>query len=235
MRTLAVIPARGGSKRLPGKNMRDFLGKPLIGWTLEFALKLEESFDRTVVSTDCKETANYVSGAWNNAKIDFRPAHLATDTAATVDVALDLLERESRNSRIYDAVAILQPTSPLRAVARWKSAFKILDDNLFEAVIGVANVSQHPFHVFKFNRGGGLVPWYDKAALALRSQELPSAVYVTGSLYLIKTDALIRNRSFFPDKIAGSAAKHDWEAIDIDTQEDWTRAEALVRKALRGT
>lgn len=234
MRTLAVIPARGGSKRLPGKNMRNFLGKPLICWTLEFASKLGKSFERTVVSTDCMETSDYVRAAWNNARIDSRPAHLATDTAATVDVALNLLERESQYGRIYDAIAILQPTSPLRALASWESALKTLDENLFDAVIGVAAAYQHPFHTFKLGEGGGLTPWHDKAVLSLRSQELPPVVYVTGSLYLIKTEVLSQDRSFFPDKIAGSVAKHDWEAIDIDTEEDWIRAEALARAALSG-
>jgi CMP-N-acetylneuraminic acid synthetase len=227
LKTLAIIPARGGSKRLPGKNTRNFLGVPLIVWSIRFALKMDR-FDKVVVSTDSDETAN----ASRVAGIDVpyqRPAALASDTASSAEVVLDILARERQSQQSYDLVALLQPTSPVREPSRWQEAFARFDRGDCDAVIGVAPVHAHPFHVFHWEQGGGLRPFGDRQGMRLRSQELPPAVYVAGNMYLIRSAVLEAEETFFPPRAVGVLCDQPCERFDIDTEADWVAAEALAR------
>jgi CMP-N-acetylneuraminic acid synthetase len=227
LKTLAIIPARGGSKRLPGKNIRSFLGVPLIGWSIRFALDMPR-FDKVVVSTDSEEIAN----ASRLAGIDvpyLRPSALATDTASSADVVRDVLERERQSRRSYDLVALLQPTSPVREPSRWHQAFAHIDRGDCDAVIGVAPVSQHPFHVFHREEGGKLRPFGDPEGTRLRAQELPPAVCIAGNMYLVRSAVLEAQGSFFPPRTVGVLCDQPCEAFDIDTEADWVAAEALAR------
>jgi CMP-N-acetylneuraminic acid synthetase len=227
LKTLAVIPARGGSKRLPGKNLRSFLGVPLIVWSIRFALKMDR-FDKIVVSTDSGEIAN----ASRSAGIEvpyLRPAALATDTASSAEVVLDVLARERQSNLSYDLVALLQPTSPIREPSRWQEAFGHLERVDCDAVIGVAPARTHPFHIFQSKEGGGLRPFGDPQGVRLRSQDLPPAVYVAGNMYLIRSAVLEKQRSFFPPRTVGVLCDQPCEALDIDTEADWVAAEALAR------
>jgi CMP-N-acetylneuraminic acid synthetase len=227
LKTLAIIPARGGSKRLPGKNMRSFLGVPLIGWSIRFAQKMDR-FDKIIVSTDSDEIAS----ASREAGIDvpyLRPAALATDTASSADVVLDILTRERQSERSYDLVALLQPTSPMREASRWHEAFSCIEQGNCDAVIGVAPVRNHPFHVFHWEEGTALKPFSDPEGLRLRSQELPEAVYVAGNMYLIWCAVLEQYKGFSPPRTSGILCDQPYEAVDIDTEADWVAAEALAK------
>jgi CMP-N-acetylneuraminic acid synthetase len=227
LKTLAIIPARGGSKRLPGKNIRSFLGIPLIGWSIRFARNMPR-FDKVVVSTDSEEIAK----ASRLAGVDvpyLRPAELATDTASSADVVLDVLARERQSQRSYDLVALLQPTSPIREPSRWHEAFARVDRGDCDAVIGVAPARAHPFHVFHWEQGGELRPFADPEGTRLRSQDLPPAVCVAGNMYLIRTAVLEAQGNFFPHRTVGVLCDQPCEAFDIDTEADWIAAEALAR------
>ena len=227
MKTLAVIPARGGSKRLPGKNVISFLGTPLIGWTIRFAQRLGR-FDRIVVSTDSEEIAN--ASRAEGADVPFlRSGSLATDTATSADVVLDVLNREMDHQRYYDLVALLQPTSPVREPSRWNEAFSQIARDDCDAVIGVAPAHPHPLHAFQREKGGRLLPFGDAWGTRMRSQDLPPAVYVAGNLYLIKAAVLEEQRIFFPRRTVGVLCDQPWEAFDIDTEADWVAAEALAK------
>jgi CMP-N-acetylneuraminic acid synthetase len=227
LKTLAVIPARHGSKRLPGKNTRNFLGVPLIGWSIGFALKMKR-FDKIVVSTDSEEIANASRSA--GVEVPYlRPAALATDTASSVEVALDVLARERQRESSYDLVALLQPTSPVREPSRWHEAFAHLERGECDAVIGVVSARTHPFHVFKREHDGALRPFGEPQGVRLRSQDLPPAVCVAGNMYLIRSAVLEQQRSFFPPRIFGVLCDQPCEAFDIDTEADWVAAEALAR------
>src|SRR5580704_16478977 len=117
LKTLAIIPARGGSKRLPGKNTKPFLGVPLIGWSIRFALRMDR-FNKVVVSTDSDEIAAISQS--EGIEIPYlRPTALASDTASSAAVVQDILVRERSSQRSYDLVALLQPTSPVRDPSRW--------------------------------------------------------------------------------------------------------------------
>lgn len=191
MKTLAIIPARGGSKRLPGKNVRSFLGMPLIEWSIRFALKMDR-FDRIIVSTDSESIAEVARKS--GAEVHMRPKELATDEASSVDVALDVLGPE------YDLVALLQPTSPVRDPKRWVEAFELIKE--CDAVIGVTTV-KHSFN--------------------------GPASSIAGNLYLIRSEALKREKTFRPERTVTVVCDEPCEAFDIDTEADWIAAEALTR------
>lgn len=227
VKTLAVIPARSGSKRLPHKNLRSFLGVPLLAWSIRFAKSLER-FERIALSTDSEEIA--AIGRSEGLDVSYlRAAALASDTATSVDVVLDVLDRERRAHGDFDLVALLQPTSPVREPARWREAFARMENDDCDAVIGVAPASSHPFHVFRQDVKGALRPFADPDGTRLRSQDLPPAVQVSGNLYLIRTPVLEAHRTFFPTRTFGVLCDQPWEAFDIDTEADWIVAEALAR------
>ena len=227
MRTLAIIPARGQSKRIPRKNVRDFLGLPLIVWSIRFA-RAYPRFDTVLVSTDSPEIAE-VSRAAGLDVPHLRPAALATDTAGSADVALHILQEEELAGRQYDAVALLQPTSPIRKAQHWDAAYRLLESPDHHAVIGMAPVRDHPFHGFALGADGQLTRFVPDADLTLRSQDLPPAHAVAGNLYLIRTTALRQFRTFFPPRTTGVICAGPCEALDIDTEEDWVVAEALAK------
>lgn len=224
MRTLAIIPARGGSKRIPGKNLRPFLGRPLLQWSIEFARRVPD-FARVVVSTDDAQIAAHCQR--EAAEVQLRPAELASDTAASVDVALHVLATLEASGQSFDAVALLQPTSPVRDIARWRAAFDLIARGA-DAVIGVSPAQTHPLHVFRTGPGGQLAPWSDASGLQLRSQDLPPAVSVNGSLYLIRSAQLREHCTFFPGDTRGVMCDGPCEDLDLDTEADWIAAEALA-------
>lgn len=228
MKTLAIIPARGGSKRLPGKNIKPFLGTPLIGWSIRFAQGYA-GFDHVVVSTDADDIAA-VSAAEGIDVPRLRPAHLASDTAPTIDAVLDVIDYEAAQGRHFDAIALLQPTSPMRLAERWDAAHRVLGNSAIDAVVGVAPARTHPFHTFSLGDRGELVPMHDAEKLKLRGQDLPPAVAVAGNLYLARTDALRAHRTFFPERIAGVLCDQPFEATDIDDELDWLIAETIATK-----
>jgi CMP-N-acetylneuraminic acid synthetase len=227
MGTLALIPARGGSRRLPGKNVRPLLGTPLIQWSVRFAQAVA-NFDRVLVSTDDEAIAACARAA--GAEVPWlRAGELATDTASSADVAIDALQREQAQGRGYEWLALLQPTSPFRDAVRWQAAFALAGQAGCDAVIGVSPVRDHPHHVFRMGSDAALEPWAEDAGLRQRTQDLPPAVRVNGSLYLVRASVLLAQRTFFPPATRGVLCDRPWEDVDIDTEPDWVVAEALGR------
>lgn len=227
MSTIAIIPARGGSKRIPNKNIRPFLGRPLIAWSIQFA-RAYPMFDRVVVSTDSEQIANVSKEAGLDVPL-LRPTELATDTADSASVAIHVLDQEASLGRNYDFVALLQPTSPIRRAIRWDGAFESLKRPEFQAAIGLAQSKDHPFHSFAKGEDGRLQRFVAAADLALRTQDLPKAYSVAGNLYLIRSEALRAYRTFIPPETTGVICDEAIEAIDIDTELDWIIAEAVAR------
>lgn len=226
MRVLAIIVARGGSKRLPRKNLRLLQNRPLIQWTVDFALTCE-IFDQIVISTDDAEImACAVSAGAPHSEL--RPTELATDTALAADVALYELSRAEAGGGRFDAVALLQPTTPLRRQERWLEAHDLLCKHPdTPGVIGVAKSPASPFHMFTFEDDGHIAPLFPDG-LQARSQDLPTSVMVNGSLYLIRSDVLRREKRFFVDGMRAVLCSEPEENIDIDTLEDFTKAEAML-------
>lgn len=227
--TLAIVTARAGSKRLPNKNYRLFLGKPLVMWSLEFALDYR-GFDLVLVSTDSTEVAEL--GRTAGAYVPWmRPSNLASDTSTSVDVVMHAVDAMNAEGRIFDRVALLQPTSPVRDAKRWDEASKSLDQGA-AAALGVSQAVTHPYWTYLMGMDNKLSP-FCSAGMTMRSQDLPLACVPNGSLYLCDVDNFRQHRTLTPPGTCGVLCSDPIESIDIDTDEDWQLAERLVSERFK--
>jgi CMP-N,N'-diacetyllegionaminic acid synthase len=225
MRILALVPARGGSKRLPGKNIRQLAGKPLIAWTIDAASGLPDICD-VLVSTDDPAIAEVARSA--GAMVPWlRPAVLATDTASSVDVVLHALDWFERENGAVDGVLLLQPTSPFRARETVSRGIDLYRSHGHRPVVAVSRADSHPMWALRME-GGSLAPFMSEHGLNKRSQDLPEAYVVNGCFYLMAPDELRAHRSFFGPQTTPLFIDSPQEALDIDTEWDWRVAEAVV-------
>jgi len=225
MRILALITARGGSKRLPGKNIRTLGGKPMIIWSIDVAKGIPEICD-ILVSTDdpaiaaiCSEAGAYVP--W------LRPAELANDTASSVDVALHALDWYEAEKGAVDGLLLLQPTSPFRTKKTVRKGIELFRKNDQKPVLAVSPAHAHPMWTLKME-GDYLVPFMQEHGLETRSQDLPLAFVVNGSFYLISPTELRASRSFAGMKTIPLLIESPQEALDIDTEWDFKLAELAL-------
>lgn len=229
MSTLALILARGGSKRLPGKNVKLLGGLPLIAWSINFA-KDHPAIDRIVVSTDDPEIAriareNGVDVPW------LRPPELASDTATSVDAVLHALEAESVAGREYEQIVLLQPTSPFRDPSMLTDALKISKSNDGCAVIAVGSAKTHPLWCLKLTERGEAVPYVSQSEKTPdRSQDLPLAYEVTGNLFVIGVRRFIENRTFLDQRTRVVMSTDRRLDCDIDDELDWEVAASVAKK-----
>jgi len=225
MKILALITARGGSKRLPGKNIKLLSDKPLIVWSIDIAKNIPEICD-ILVSTDEEAIAEIARNA--GALVPWlRPADLASDTASSVDVALHTLNwYESENSKV-DGLLLLQPTSPFRTRETVLRGIAIFCENQGQPVLGVSPAESHPMWCFRVNNQE-MQPFIDGGGLHLRSQDLPPAYVVNGAFYLVSPDHLRSTNSFYGEGMVPLIMDQPSEVIDIDTEWDWTMAEATL-------
>jgi CMP-N,N'-diacetyllegionaminic acid synthase len=227
VRILALIPARGGSKRLAGKNLRLLGGRPLIDRRIEDAQGVSGISD-VVVSTDDEEIADVARKA--GAVVPWlRPAALATDTASLVDVALHALEWYEADDGAVDGLLLLQPTSPFRrkeTVGQGIASFSA--DG--KPTVAVAPAKSHPMWSYKIT-DGALHPFVERGSGDAQSQQLPAAFQLTGGFYLISPADLRRYRSFVPPGTRPLMIDSELESLDIDTELDWMLAEAASRSA----
>lgn len=226
MRILAVIPARGGSKRLVGKNIKPLLGKPLLGWSIEFAQK-SQLFAEIYVSTDCDQIAKIAAG-FGADPLRLRPPALATDTATSLDVVIDALDWYAQKREVFDCVALIQPTTPVRLVERWAAAIDYVKKSDCDAVIGVRNAVDHPYLIYAKGDDHFLKAYCNPGTVSTRAQDLPDAYCINGALYLAKVHELRRSLSFCPPRTRPVICDLEVENIDIDTQEDWCAAEKIM-------
>lgn len=225
MKILALIPARGGSKRLPGKNTRLLGGKPLIVWSIDIIKDIPEICD-TLISTDdidisevCQESG--VLLPW------LRPAELATDTASSVDAAIHALDWYETEKGAVDGLLLLQPTSPFRSRDTICKGIQLFLKYGLETVLGVSPTHAHPMWAMKME-GDYLVPLMQENGLGVRSQELPAAYAVNGSFYMISPAKLRADRSFVGEKSIPLFIESPQEALDIDTLWDFKLAESML-------
>jgi len=225
VKVLALIPARGGSKRVPGKNVRDLAGKPLIIWTLDAVRGVEGIVD-VLVSTDDPGIAAVASSA--GARVPWlRPAHLATDIAGSVDVALHALDWFEMQHGTVDALLLLQPTSPLRRRESVEAGLALFQKCGINALVGVSPVSTHPYWSYRIE-DQRLISFMPDAPRDVRSQDLPPAYMINGAFYLITPECLRSKRSFVPPGAQPLVMDDPAEAVDIDTEFDWRIAECLA-------
>ena len=227
---LAIIPARGASKRLPDKNILDFAGKPLIAWTIDAALK-SKCISKVIVSTDDARIASIAKKY--GAKVPFlRPESLASDESTTIDVVVDLV---SKLSEKYKYIALLQPTSPLRASQHIDESFEQIGDK--DAVVSVVK-TEHPIEWCNtLSSNKSLDNFINGTVRNKRSQDLPERYRINGAIYIVKTDVLLREETFLLEKGAVAYIMDRDVSIDIDQKQDFIIAlmnfigidEALVK------
>ena len=222
MRILALIPARGGSKRLPGKNIRLLGGKPLINWTIEVAQGIPEICE-ILVSTDDPKIALIAKEAGANVPW-LRPEVLATDQATSVDVALHALNWYESENGVVDGLLLLQPTSPFRTQATIKQGIELFKSHGYRPVIGVSPVRDHPMWTFKM-QNGYLIPFVEHHGFGIRSQDLELALVANGGFYLTSPEKLRRDKSFIGLESIPLRVDSPQEALDIDTESEFELAE----------
>lgn len=221
---LIIIPARGGSKGVPGKNWKLLCDKPLIKYTLEAALEVT-SKNRILVSTDSEEIRK-VAESLGIKVPKLRPKALATDTTSTYDVLLYEIKILENKKEFFDSFILLQPTSPFRSGEHIKEALTLFDNNL-DMVVSVKETKSNPYYVLKEeNSDGFLIP--SKASNYIRRQDIPKVWELNGAIYIINTQSLKREplnkfrkvKKFVMDEVSSH---------DIDTMLDWQVAEKLIK------
>jgi len=230
MRILALILARGGSKRLPKKNIRELGGKPLIVWSIETAKQIPEVVD-TLVSTDCVDIAA-VSRS-EGARVPWlRPGHLSTDSSTSVDAALHGVDWYEAECGLVDGIMLLQPTSPFRDLSLIQDAIRIFETDVSVPIVSVSKVTDVPAHPeFCFIQiEGNMERISDWEKLRYHLQNNDPVFMLNGSIYLIAPGILRRERTFVPQTFRSIVMTNDDESLDIDTEIDWETAQEIVRR-----
>lgn len=228
MRTVGLVPARGGSKEVPRKNVRLFAGKPLLAWTADAALAAR-SLDRVVLSTDDAEIAEI--GRSCGLKVPFiRPAELAGDATPMIDVILHALDWADGTGGHFEALCLLQPTNPLRRAADIDGAVSLLESSAADTVFSTLEIphEHHPDWAFVSDAHGDLRVATGAAEPVSRRQDLRPAVHREGSVYVVRTEVLRERRCLYGNRIRGYPIDPA-RSVNIDTPGDWARGEALIR------
>lgn len=218
---LAIIPARGGSKRLPRKNILDLCGKPLISWSIEAALK-SKYISKVVVSSDDEEILNISSNF--GADIIKRPYELANDTATTFDAIKHTID----NLEKYDYIILLQPTSPLRNEKHIDEAIELLEEKQADAIVSVCEMDHSPLWSNTLPKDGNMNNFLRDEVLNKRSQDLEKYYRVNGAVYICKTDKLLENKSFFLKDNIFAYIMDRKSSIDIDEEIDFLFAQRVI-------
>lgn len=228
MKKIAIITARGGSKRIPRKNIKEFCGKPILAYSIEAAIE-SQMFDTVMVSTDDKEIAEIAIKY--GAEVPFyRSEKTSNDFATTNDVLLEVLAEYEKRGERFDLGCCIYPTAPFITAERIAEAVKTLSDSEAETLIPVVNFSYPPQRamVIENERLVFKYPQY----IDSRSQDLEKHYHDVGQFYVFKTDAFCKNRKLMLGDILPYVISEK-EVQDIDTQTDWEIAE-IKYKILRG-
>lgn len=222
MQVLGLIPARGGSKRLPGKNIKQLGDKPLIAHTISAGRACSE-IDRLIVSTDDEEIAK-VAETWG-AEVPFlRPAQLATDEASSLDVVRHALAYVEQEGFFPDYIVLLQPTSPLREPGDIQQALQEMQKGQWDMLLSLCPAHIHPYWYKRVTDSGEVKPFVDYQG-SLRSQDLDPAYHPNGAIYIYRSQ-LVRE-GLQPRRI-GAYIMEEWKSIDIDTALDFFIAEKIL-------
>lgn len=227
MKILAIIPARAGSKGVPGKNIKLLGGKPLIAYTIDMAKKCK-LISLVIVSTEDENIAEIA----RNFKVSvpfLRPARLAEDNTPTMPVILDVIETLEKSSENFDAVCILQPTCPFRDENEIEECIETFIKSEADSLISVREVPSdfNPHWIFESGDDGKLKIATGEKTIISRRQDLPPAYYRDGSVYITKTAVLKKQKSLFGKSIAYRLSSNP-NHVNIDTMNDWFKAEQII-------
>jgi len=232
MKILAIIPARGGSKGVPGKNIKLLNGKPLLAYTSEIALQ-SKYLTEVVVSTEDEQIIEVAKSL--GIKFPFiRPVVLSQDNTPTIDVIIHALQWYENQNVLFDAICLLQVTSPFRTVDFLDNAIETFIEKGTDSLVSVQKVPHeyNPHWTFEVNAAGNLKIATGENQIISRRQELPTAYHRDGSLYITKTKVLLKEHSLYGESTA--FIESDPESyVNIDTLEDWERAEVMIQNKLK--
>jgi len=220
---LAIIPARGGSKRLPRKNVLDLAGKPLIVWSIEAGLQ-SKYIDKVVVSSDDEEILNISKKT--GAEILKRPEILASDTASTFDA----IKHTINNVKGYEYVVLLQATSPLRSAKQIDQAIELLEEKNADAVVSVCEMEHSPLWSNTLDDSLSMENFLPEEILNKRSQDLETYFRLNGAIYICKTEKFLEEKSFFFKKNIFAYVMSREYSVDIDEEIDFKMAEVLINE-----
>ena len=225
MRNLAIIPARKGSKRLPGKNLRKFAGKPLVDWTISAAIK-SKRFCEVHVSTDCQEIAECAQGLGVGPKF-LRNPDLAQDNSRISDVIVAILAEFEAMGTTFDSFCLLQPTSPLRSEAHIRDAYITFSTNSAVALISVCPLKTPYKWINTLGEKNDLSDFVRSHDANSRSQDFQPYYELNGAIYIRKVADFMVNKTLFPSSGSMGYVMSKKDSIDIDDLEDFEMAEAI--------
>ncbi|MBZ5751976.1 acylneuraminate cytidylyltransferase family protein [Metabacillus rhizolycopersici] len=227
---IALIPARGGSKTIPYKNIKSFYGKPLIAWTIEVAKQVTE-IDRIIVSTDDDQIAEVARQY--GAEIMKREIHLALDDSMPIDVIKNVLMKLRSEGNDAKYMLYLEPTSPLRTSSDLQQCIKLLTDqtNFYKSIASYCEADLNPHRAWRLNKNipevfiKGADPW-------LPRQKLPKAYQLNGAVYGFSIDSILNGAQTILPQPTGSIIMQKENSIDIDDEVDFILAELLLKRRL---
>lgn len=225
---LALIPARGGSKGLPGKNIKELCGKPLIGWSIE-AARQSAFVDRVLVTTDCEEIK--AVSEKEGADVPFlRPKYLAEDQATSFDAVVHALNwlKETENYT-PDFLLLLQPTSPLRTTEDIDRAITKLFEKNAKGIISVCHVAHHPWWSNTLPADGSMANFIRPEIKNKRRQDLPQFYQLNGAIYIAEVGYFIKNQGFLGSGTYAYVMPSE-RSVDIDYLEDFYLAEMMMER-----
>lgn len=229
---LAIIPARGGSKGLPGKNIKPLLGKPLIGWTIEQA-QASQYIDEIYVSTDSEEIAA-VANSFGVSVPELRPEVLAGDQVTSAAVVLHILDKLKKEDKEFDYFMLLEPTSPLRKNDDLDLAIQIAIQNPTKS--GVTSIGEvhmeHPLIVKKIDADGKMTPYIDTTTKINQRQQTDKAYFPYGVVYLVKVEDFIQNNQFYGENTIPYIIER-WQCYEMDDIYDFLAIEAILNYQIK--
>ncbi|CED70242.1 N-acylneuraminate cytidylyltransferase [Aliivibrio wodanis] len=227
MKILAIIPARGGSKRLPGKNIKVLNGKPLIQWSIESALGVD-NICKVMVSTDCQEIADIALES--GAEVPFlRPEALATDTSSSSDVIKHALDYYRDQGEIFDFILLLQPTSPIRNAKHNVEAIELLKFKQADAIVSVCESEHSPLWANTLPDDLSMDLFIRDEIKNTRSQDLPSFYRLNGAIYLAHVERFYKEGSLFLSSNIYAYKMDNESSVDIDHELDFLLAETILK------
>ena len=224
MNFLGLIPARGGSKGIPHKNLAELGGKPLIAHTLRAAT---QAHNLGVVAVTSENPAILKEARRWPVELVRRPGNLAGDRASMIDVVLHALHELSRRGIHPEAVVLLQPTSPLRSARQIDEAIRLFVKSKRRSLISVHKASEHPYESVR-RHNGKLAPAAKPARRVFRRQDYPEYFYINGAIYITRTEMLVKKHRFW-DKNAVLYVMPPLSGMDIDEPHQLTLARALLK------
>lgn len=220
MKSIAIITARGGSKRIPRKNIKNFCGKPIIAYSIEAALQ-SGIFDTVMVSTDDEEIAG-IARQYGAQTPFLRSERTSGDHATTADALLEVLERYAQQGETYDALCCLYPTAPFITAEKLRIAWEKLGSARADSLVPVVRFSFPPQRGFAVN--DGRLRMLHPEHMHTRSQDLQPVYHDCGQFYFARVEAFKENKKLFMENCI-SMILPETEVQDIDTQDDWALAE----------